>query len=120
MARLLKYIAYIVITASIGFAAYIYYLVALLFVAILLYGTIDAPPIIESLVASIFVVFIPPILFGLSAYGFYYVLKLSLESFRVELSLKVGAMICSIATVYILLCFLPFIFPELHIPFSIF
>lgn len=120
MARLMKYFMYIVFTGCIGIAAYIYYIVVGLIVIILLKGYIDTPPIIESLIATLFVVFIPPILFGLCAYGFYYSIKLLFESYQIELSLKVGVLICSTATVYITLCFLPLIFTELHIPFSIF
>lgn len=120
MARLMKYIAYIVLSACIGFSTFVYYFVVWLFSSGMIFGTLDSPPLENTLPASIFVVMVFPILFGVSAFGCYYVIKIFFESFNIQLSLKFGVVTSSIAALYIMICFLPFIFPKLHIPFALF
>lgn len=116
----MKYLAYIVFTSCIGFAAYVYHIVISLFSFAMIFGTLEYPGVENPLFASIFVVLVFPILFGLIAYGCYYGMIIFFESFNIHLSIKFGIAISSIAALYLVLCFLPFIFPQLHIPFALF
>lgn len=120
MARSITYFMYIVFTGCISIAAYIYHFVVALLSSVIIFGTLDSPPLENTLLPSIFVVLVFPVLFGLIAYFGYYVLIIIFDVFSIQISVNLGVLICSIAALYLMLCFLPFIFPQLHIPFSLF
>ena len=120
IACLIKYFMYIVFAGCIGIAAYLYRIVVTLLSFVMIFGLLEYPGVENPLLASIFVVIVFPSLFGLIAYGCYYILIIFFKSFTIHLSVKFGVAISSIAALYLVLCFLPFIFPQLHIPFSLF
>ena len=120
MACLMKYFMYIIFAGCISIAAYIYHFVVGLISSVIIFGTLDSPPLENTLLPSIFVVLVFPVLFGLIAYCSYYALIIFFDAFSIQISVRLGVSICSIAALYLVLCFLPFIFPQLHIPFALF
>ena len=116
MTRTINYVSYVVFSALLVFAASIYKFVVGLFFLALVFDSYEPE---FSFVTYIIILAVLPMLFGFSMFGFYFVYKIIMEMLDIHLSLKIGALLCSAATVYVILCFVPDLFPQLPIPFWI-
>lgn len=121
MVRILEYSTYIGFTFIVGgFTTYFYKLGVGFFLSIFLLGASDGPPTNLSLVTYFLILAILPILYGLSVFGFFTLMKYFLEFVRIQLRIYIGVIISTVAALYTLLCFLDLFFPKLPIPFSYF
>lgn len=120
MARVAEFGTYIGFSFLVGgFTTYFFKLGVWLFLTVFLFNTSDQPPTNLSLVTYFLILAILPILYGLSVFGFFAVIKYFLELVRIQLRFSIGIIISTVAALYILLCFLDLFFPQLPIPLPI-
>ena len=117
MARIAEFGSYIGFSLLVGgFTTYFFKFGVWLFLTVFLFNTSDQPSTYFSIVTYFLLITVLSILYGLSVFGFFTMIKYYLELINIQLRMHIGLIISTLAALYTLLCFLELFFPQLPIP----